>query len=77
MLQFKDKRLVKFGIHVQMLREKAGLHHNDIATITSLTKSDLLAIEQGSKNFGFTTLLELARGLAITPSQLLDIKFEE
>jgi transcriptional regulator with XRE-family HTH domain len=67
MLQFKDKRLVKFGIHVQMLREKAGLHHNDIATITSLTKSDLLAIEQGSKNFGLPRFSNLPAALQSPP----------
>jgi transcriptional regulator with XRE-family HTH domain len=76
MLQFKDKRLVKFGEHVRSLREKSGLSPNDIAGNSSLTKSDLLAIEQGSKNFGFTTLLELARALGVKPDELLRVTLE-
>lgn len=73
MLHFKDKRLVKFGQRVKSIRESKSISLSDISQNTSLTKNDLMAIEQGSKNFGFTTLLELAKGLGEKPSSLLDI----
>lgn len=76
MLHFKDKRLVKFGQRVKSIREYKNISLSDISQNTSLTKNDLVAIEQGSKNFGFTTLLELAKGLGEKPSSLLDMDLE-
>ncbi|MDR6968818.1 transcriptional regulator with XRE-family HTH domain [Flavobacterium arsenatis] len=76
MLQFKDRRLVLFGIHIKNLREAKGMTISDVAENTSLIKKDLLAIEEGSKNLGFTTMLELAKGLGEHPSKLLDIDLE-
>ena len=76
MLHFKDRRLVLFGLHVKGLREAKGMTINDVAENTSLTKKDLLTIEEGSKNLGFTTMLELAKGLGEHPSKLLDIDIE-
>jgi len=77
MLHFKDRRLVLFGLHVRGLREAKGMSISDVAENTSLTKKDLLTIEDGSKNFGFTTMLELAKGLGEHPSRLLDINLEQ
>lgn len=76
MLYFKDRRLVHFGQHLKALREAKGISIQEVVEQTSLTKKDVLAIEEGSKNFGFTTLLELAKGLGEHPSQLLDTDFE-
>ena len=76
MLHFKDKRLVRFGQRVKSIRESKNISLSDISQNTSLTKNDLMAIEQGSKNFGFTTLLELAKGLGEKPSSLLDMDLE-
>ncbi|MDV6169053.1 helix-turn-helix transcriptional regulator [Flavobacterium sp. DG1-102-2] len=73
MLKFKDKRLVKFGEHVRQLREKLGMTHADIVNRSTLTKSDVASIEEGGKNFGFTTLLELAKGLGVSTGELLNI----
>lgn len=77
MLQFKDRRLVIFGAHLKSIREGRRLSHHDIAQNSSLSKANIVSIEEGNKNFGFTTLLELAKGLGVSPSQLLDINFEE
>ena len=65
-----------FGAHVKAIRLKKGLEYSDLARETSLSKSDIAAIEDGNKNFAFTTLLELAKGLDVHPSQLLDINLE-
>lgn len=77
MLNFKDKRLVEFGEHIHALRQKRGLSVNDVAVNSSISRKDLQSIEEGNKNFGFTTLLELAKGLGVHPSVLLDIDFKE
>lgn len=77
MLNFKDRRLVEFGEHVKTLRQKKSLSINDVAINSSLSRKDLQLIEEGNKNFGFTTLLELAKGLGVRPSVLLDIDFSE
>lgn len=74
MLQFKDKRLVIFGAHVRTLRESLGLSPNDIAGRTTLSKSDILSIELGNKNLALTTLLELAKGLGVSPKELLAVE---
>lgn len=77
MLHFKDRRLVEFGKHVHAIRQKKGLSINDVAVNSSLSRKDLQLIEEGNKNFGFTTLLELAKGLGVRPAVLLDIDFSQ
>jgi DNA-binding Xre family transcriptional regulator len=76
MIQFKDQRLVQFGQRVRTLREGKGWSINDVAARGYLSKTDLLAIESGSRNFGFTTLLELSKSLSTPPSELLDFQFD-
>ena len=76
MLQLKDKRLIKFGEHVRALREKLGLSVSDVAARSYLSKKDLQLIEQGDKNFAFTTLLELCKGLGVKPDELFSIDIE-
>jgi len=73
MLQFKDIRLVKFGQHIANLRKEKGLEPLDITKKCALNLKDVLAIEKGDRNFGFTTFLELAKGLEILPEELLKI----
>ncbi|RZJ73585.1 helix-turn-helix domain-containing protein [Flavobacterium sp.] len=75
-MYFKDKRFVAFGKHVQELRRERGVEIKDIVANTTLSVKDVTAIELGAKNFGFSTLLELAKGLEVTPSQLLDMDFQ-
>ncbi|WP_162927029.1 helix-turn-helix domain-containing protein [Flavobacterium psychrotrophum] len=76
MLQFKDKRLVKFGTYIASLRKERGLESKDVTKNCSLSTKDLQSIEDGSKNFGFTTLLELAKGIGISPKDLLNIDLD-
>ena len=77
MLHFKDKRLVKFGKHIQEFRLKLGLEPNDIAENSSISRRDLQAIEEGSKSFAFTTFLELAKGMGVSPADLLNVNLED
>lgn len=72
----RDKRLVKFGLHVKTIREKLNLSQDQVAANSNLTKSNVSMIESGKRNLAFTTLLELAKGLGKTPKELLDLDFE-
>lgn len=77
MIHFKDKRLVAFGRQVRSFREARNLSINDVASRGYLSVKDLQAIEDGSKNFGFTTLLELCKSLSVSPSEILNINLEQ
>jgi transcriptional regulator with XRE-family HTH domain len=72
----RDKRLIKFGLHVKNIREKLNLSQDQVAANSNLTKSNVSMIESGKRNLAFTTLLELAKGLGKTPKELLDIDFK-
>lgn len=65
-------RLKAFGKHVRELRKLACLSQDDVVENCDITKGNLSNIENGHKDFYFTTLLELAKGLSVTPKELLD-----
>jgi len=65
-----------FGKHVKRLREEKGLSQDDIAARCRVTKGSLSVIENGNRNFSFSTLLALAKALEVEPKSLLDVNFE-
>lgn len=76
MINFKDPRLVNFGERVRTYREGKGWSIGDVVSRGNIGKSDLIAIEAGSRSFSFTTLLELCKSLEVTPSELLNFDFQ-
>ena len=71
----KDEILIKFGEHVKNLRIKSGLTQDDVVLNSNkITKGTVSDIENGKRNFAFTTLIDLARGLNISPKDLLNFK---
>ncbi|QXU39816.1 helix-turn-helix domain-containing protein [Pedobacter sp. D749] len=66
------KRLQKFGQNLRTIREKLNLSQDQVVANCDLTKGNLSNIENGNKDFTFTTLLEIAKGLGIPPKELLD-----
>ncbi len=71
----KDEILRKFGEHVKNLRIKSGLTQDDVVLNSNkITKGTVSDIENGKRNFAFTTLIDLARGLNISPKDLLNFK---
>lgn len=76
MIYFKDQRLVQFGGRVRTFREEKGWSVSDIVSRGNIGKSDLIAIESGSRSFSFTTLLELCKSLEVSPSELLNFDFQ-
>jgi len=73
-LDLKRQRI--FGKHIKRLREEKGLSQDDIAAKCRVTKGSLSVIENGKRNFSFSTLLALAKALEVDPKILLDINFE-
>ena len=65
-------RLIAFGAHLKSIRERLKLSQDEIAARCDVTKGNLSNIENGKKDFTFTTLLEIAKGLGIHPKELLD-----
>ncbi|MBC7524839.1 MAG: helix-turn-helix transcriptional regulator [Flavobacterium sp.] len=69
----RDKvRIVNFGNNLRKLREKLNLSQDDVASNCDVTKGNLSNIENGKKDFQYTTLLEIAKGLGLEPKDLLD-----
>lgn len=57
------------------LRDKAGLSQDQLASRCDLTKSNISNIENGKKDFTFTTFLEYAKGLNKHPKNLINKDF--
>ena len=75
MNQERDKdRLIAFGKQLKTIREELKLSQDDVAASCDVTKGNLSNIENGKKDFTFTTLLEIAKGLGIDPKDLLNFK---
>lgn len=73
----QNEILKKFGQHVKELRLKSGLTQDDIVLNSSkITKATISDIENGKRNFAFTTLIDLAKGLNVLPKELLDFKID-
>lgn len=73
----QDEILKRFGEHVKDLRLKSGLTQDDVVLNSSkITKGTVSDIENGKRNFAFTTLIDLARGLNVSLKDLLDFKID-
>jgi transcriptional regulator with XRE-family HTH domain len=70
------KRLEEFGKFLKETRERLGLSQDDVAAQCDVTKGNLSMIENGKKDFAFSTFLEIAGGMGIHPKQLLDHSFD-
>jgi transcriptional regulator with XRE-family HTH domain len=70
-MERNEKSLRRFGQLLTVLREERNLSVRDLALRSGLDHRQLTRIEAGNVNIHFTTILALARGLAITPEELL------
>ena len=65
-------RLRKVGDKIREIRESLNLSQDDVVRRCDVTKGNLSNIENGNKDFYFTTLLEIAKGLGVEAKELLD-----
>ncbi|WP_294229702.1 helix-turn-helix transcriptional regulator [uncultured Chryseobacterium sp.] len=74
----QEEILKKFGEHVKKIRLESGLTQDEVVLNSSkLTKGTVSDIENGKRNFAFTTLIDLAKGLNISPSDLMNFTIEK
>ena len=64
----------KFGLHLKNLREDRNLSLRDLAARCNLDHSKIGKIENGKTNLQLSTIIELARGLNLSPKDLLDFR---
>ena len=67
-----EKSLRRFGQILTELRERKNLSIRDLALRAGIDPRQLSRIEAGDVNIHFTTIVALARGLGITPEELLE-----
>lgn len=74
----RDKnRLKEIGERLRKIREdEVKISQDELASRCDVTKGNISNIENGKKDFTFTTFLELARGLDVHPKHLLDQNFK-
>jgi transcriptional regulator with XRE-family HTH domain len=66
----------KFGKHLKQLREAKGLSLLKLSYNCSIDESKISKIEHGKHNITLATIVELAKGLEISPKKLLDFDTE-
>jgi transcriptional regulator with XRE-family HTH domain len=68
----KEKALLKFANHLNTLREEQGISIRELASRSALEYSQVQRVLKGKVNVALTTVISLADGLNISPSELLN-----
>jgi transcriptional regulator with XRE-family HTH domain len=66
----------KFGENLQGIRESQNLSLLKLSYNCSIDESHISKIEQGRFNITLATIVELAKGLEVSPKKLLDFEIE-
>ncbi len=69
--------LIGFGKRVQILREEKQLSLRQLAQNCEIDYSDIGKIEKGLRNIQMSTILELSKGLDVSPQELFNFKINE
>ncbi len=62
----------KFGKHLKATREAKGMSLLQVSYNCTIDESHISKIEQGQFNISLGTIVELAKGLDIHPSKLME-----
>lgn len=68
----KDPLLIAFGDRLRECRYAAELTQEELADAAELHWTYIGQIERGERNLTYLNILRLARGLGMTPADLLD-----
>ncbi|HTR31343.1 MAG TPA: helix-turn-helix transcriptional regulator [Puia sp.] len=71
-MERNEKSLRRFGQILTQLRKQKNYTTRDLALRSGMDARQLTRIEAGKVNIHFTTILALAKGLGITPEELLE-----
>jgi len=73
MNETRDRKRLKFvGENIKRIREQNGLSQDDVVNACDVTKGNLSMIENGRKDFYFSTFLEIAKGIGVEAKELLN-----
>ena len=70
-LHEKEVLKKKFGATIQRLRKNKRLTLRQVSAACQLDNSKIAKIEDGKFNVALSTIIQLARGLGVSPSSLL------
>jgi transcriptional regulator with XRE-family HTH domain len=59
-----------FGARIRLLRRRAGLSQEELATAADLDRSYIGGVERGERNVSLVNIHKIARGLKIKPEAL-------
>jgi transcriptional regulator with XRE-family HTH domain len=77
MIRQSDKgNLKKLGANIKRLREIKNLSLRELSYACDIDNSKISKIEKGQINITFTTILQLAKALEISPSELLRTDYD-
>jgi transcriptional regulator with XRE-family HTH domain len=71
-MQNGDLVKLQFGERLRNLRKERQLSQEDFAELTQLHRTYIGGIERGERNVSLINIVQIARALEITPSQLLE-----
>ena len=74
--QSNRANLKKFGTNLKGLRESRGLSYREMSYACDIDHSKIAKIEKGQINITFTTILQLAKALEVSPADLFKADFE-
>ena len=67
----RDPLLVTFGLAIQKRRREMGISQEEAASRAGVHRTYFADIERGVRNVGIKNVVAIARGLDISPSELL------
>jgi len=63
---------VQLGERIRHLRVQASLSQEQLAELASLHRTYIGSVERGERNISLDNIINIARALKVTPSQLLE-----
>ena len=70
-LRERDPVLVTFGLAVQKKRRNLGISQEEAAARAGIHRTYFADVERGTRNIGLKNIVAIARGLAVSPSELV------
>lgn len=67
----KDTNLKALGARIRELRRERGLTQEELAERAGLHSRYISRVELGDANFGVSVLFDLAKGLSVSPAQIV------
>jgi len=67
----RDPLLVTFGLAIQKRRREMGISQEEAAGRAGIHRTYFADAERGVRNVGIKNVVAIARGLDVTPSELL------